>query len=161
MRARDIGGQVRQYDWCRLRESNTHVPRYEGGALPGSAKPAKYKNGQRPAPRNGKRPCNRDYRSKPSAAPLANSGTFTMSNSRHKASTFAEAMGSDAKFRMHVIVTRRDSRSARYPLVATTRQCASECGRRMRVAKTFDSVNYFGPSAPSCLFGGGIWPAAG
>jgi hypothetical protein len=55
-----------------------------------------------------------------------------MSNSGRKASTFAEAMRFDAKFRMHVIVTRGDSRGARYSLVATTRQCASECGRRMR-----------------------------
>jgi hypothetical protein len=83
------------WNWSRLRESNTRLPRYEGGALPSelsrrktmsvvgssgtkaftpvfagygrSTQPTKLTNGQRRRSRNRKRPCYRDYRSKQSA----------------------------------------------------------------------------------------------
>jgi len=46
--------------------------------------------------------------------------------------------------------------------VATFPTRAADHGRcACNVGENLCVVSYFGPSGPSCLFGGGFWPAAG
>lgn len=161
LQVRDIDGQAGQYEWCRLRESNTHVPLYEGGALPGSAKPAKGMNGQRRAPRKRKRPCNRDYRSKQSAAPLANSGRSRCQTAKRNTSTLAEAMRFGVELG-HVLTSSQPPRFTRAALLPASWRDGMNPARRIACsnapgqAETVACFESFGPFGPSCLFGGGL-----
>ena len=105
--------------------------------------------------------------------------TFTMSNSGRrafwrKASSFAEIGDFGAEPRMHVTLTRVASREKRVyarldalwrviTTIAISRRHArpSADGAPALLAKTLCLESFVGPSGPSCLIGGGFWPAAG
>jgi hypothetical protein len=89
-----------------------------------------------------------------------------MSNSQ--ASAFAETSRFGADSRMHVTFTRtrspaRGHHAARSITIADTRMRVRQGAIVARgvTAKTFDLESFVGPFGPSCLFGGGFWPAAG
>lgn len=161
LQARDIDGQAGEYQWCRLRESNTHVPLYEGGALPGSAKPAKDKVGQRRALRDGG--CDL---ATGTAAPGGRSAagqfwTFTMSNSEDaKLPRSPKRCASASNSFMHARrLSRGASRARRHVQPRGVPACIGEAEPRMRTpgqAETVVLSESFGPFGPSCLFGGGL-----
>lgn len=146
--------------WCRLRESNTRHPRYEGGALPSELSRRKWTNGQRRRFRNRKRPCNRDSRSEQSARrwPILDvhdvkqqSFHVRRNDAFRRRESYARNLHAD-----------RVTRAASPSIAATpTRARPNADDARGVKAKTFVLESFVGPFGPSCLFGGGVWPAAG
>jgi hypothetical protein len=105
--------------WSRLRESNTRLPRYEGGALPSELSRQKKcvlkidKWSAAALPRS-KATLLQGLPLRAERGAAGQFWTFTMSNSRRKTSTFAETIGFDAELRMHVTITRIASGDARH-----------------------------------------------
>jgi hypothetical protein len=89
---------------CRLRESNTRPPRYEGGALPSELSRRKIDKWPAAALPQSKATLQQGLPLRAKRGAAGQFWTFTMSNS--KASTFAETMSFGVELRMHVTFTR-------------------------------------------------------
>src|SRR5262245_22650636 len=95
---------------CRLRESNTRPPHYEGGALPSELSRLKIDKWSAAALPQSKATLQQGLPLRAKRGAAGQFWTFTMSNS--KASTFAETMGFGVELRMHVTFTRAPASGA-------------------------------------------------
>jgi hypothetical protein len=98
--------------WGRLRESNTRLPRYEGGALPSELSRRKIDKWSAAALPQSKATLQQGLPLRRERSAAGQFWTFTMSNSQ--AFPFAETTGFGAELRMHVTFTRIASRDARH-----------------------------------------------
>ncbi len=89
---------------CRLRESSTRPPRYEGGALPAELSRRKIDKWPAAALPQSKATLQQGLPLRAKRGAAGQFWTFTMSNS--KASTLAETMSFGVELRMHVTFTR-------------------------------------------------------
>ncbi len=158
--ARDIDGQAGQYQWCRLRESNTHVPRYEGGALPGSAKPAKNKK-MVSGPHSAKGSDLATGTTAPSRA-RCRWPILDVHNVKQQTQNFYVRRSVELRRRIpnarHCHARRFTQRALLFVATDATHARPDADVASVRVAKAFDLVIYFGPSGPSCLLAEGFGP---
>jgi hypothetical protein len=131
LRARHRRAGPKNIAMCRLRESNTRPPRYEGGALPSELSRRKIDKWPAAALPQSKATLQQGLPLRAKRGAAGQFWTFTMSNS--KASTFAETMSFGVELRMHVTFTRAASRAPRHHR-SPTRACTRVRARTMRDA---------------------------
>jgi hypothetical protein len=120
-------------------------------------------NGQRRALRAGKRPCNRDYRSRQSAAPLANSGRSRCQTARRTTSTFAEAVSFGVELR-HARTSTQPRRFTRAALLPASWRSHRQSGAHAHICQTGRNLcrclSLLDHSVPPACSAEG-WPTAG